>query len=220
MTFVEVSVIVGKVVPYINMIGVLVGIYFLFQSKLNEVFQLLLIYFEISLVFNVSMELAGNYFGNNLILIPLFGFSELLFYTYFFSKSIFSKNKRSRNITLILGGIGLGYIIFEIINSDPTKPENFQTYARVVDALLVVTYSMIYLYNSLSNDDRLERNIFALVSGLLVYFSLNVILLLPINFMINEASVIKFYFWFAYTILIILFYIFITYILWKSGKTR
>ena len=219
MTVKELSTIVGNTVPYLNVLGICVGLFYLSRSRLNDVFKFVLAYLEICLIFNYLMEVSVHFFKTNLFLIPIFGFVELLFFTYLFAALLNKKNPRTAASIVITGGLGLSYILFDIFANDPLNSSGFQTYARVVDAVLIVFFCMTYFYNTLANEIKTNQHVFLLISGILVYYSLNVILLLPINFMINDASQLKFYFWFAYTILMILFYIFLTYTLWRSGKT-
>jgi hypothetical protein len=53
-----------------------------------------------------------------------------------------------------------------------------------------------------------------------IYFSLNLIFFLPVNFLINVASSVKFYFWSANLLLTISFYTFLCKEIWKNGSTR
>lgn len=55
---------------------------------------------------------------------------------------------------------------------------------------------------------------------ILTYFSLNLIMILPINYFINAETDLKFIFLVSNMITTTLFYIYLTYSLWKNGKIQ
>jgi hypothetical protein len=49
---------------------------------------------------------------------------------------------------------------------------------------------------------------------------LNIIIFLPLDFLISEDSIFNFYIWFANLGVTVLFYLFLIYSIWKNGRIR
>ncbi len=175
-------------------------------------------YMGLALVSTIGMQLMASYFGNNLILVTAFGLFELLLFTVLYSK--YMGMKRLRWLILVLALLGSSFICYELLTIDFFNTAEFQTYARVLDAFIIIMFSMIYFFDKLSKGTDLSNSAIVLNTTILVFFSLNLIFLLPINFLINEESQLKFYFWLTYITIISIFYLFVTYLIWKNGKRR
>ncbi|NOQ72197.1 MAG: hypothetical protein GQ574_09365 [Crocinitomix sp.] len=207
---------IDKVMPYLLLFCIIIGA--IKYKRIETHFKVLWFYLILSLVANIGMKLLGDVFGNNLILIPLFGFFELALFTILY---MYYMNLGKLRVTiLVLSLLGGGYILYECCTVNIAEPGEFQSYARAVDAFIIVVFSMIYFFDKLSKGTDLNDSALQLNAKILVFFSLNLIFLLPMNFLIGENSInLKFYFWFAYISIVTLFYLIITFSIWKNGRT-
>ncbi len=113
---------------------------------------------------------------------------------------------------------GLTYIAFEAITLDTSDLANYQTYARNVSSLLIVLMALHYIFSELREGSTLKGDTVHFV--LLFYYSFEFMLLIPFNFLINASTTSIMYIWTARVILIFIFYSYLTYYLWSSGKTQ
>ncbi|MFT5822977.1 MAG: hypothetical protein ACI8ZM_004234 [Crocinitomix sp.] len=187
-------------------------------NKVSANFRVLFYYLVLSLLANLGMKLIAYYWGNNLIVIPLFGFFELALFTVLYARHM--DLKKVSNLVWVVGIIGCGYILYETCTVNTIVPSEFQSYSRPISAFIIVCYSMIYFFDKLLKGTDLNDSTIKLNATILVFFSLNIIFLLPMNFLIGENSnYVKFYFWIAYTLIVVLFYLTITFSIWKNGRT-
>lgn len=213
----DIIIAIDKATPYILLCCLVIG--FIRYNKIEVHFKVMLYYLLLAIVANISMKLLGHYFKNNLILIPLYGLFELVLFTILYA--YYMDLKKLRYVNLTIGLIGCSYIIYEVSTVNTAIPSDFQSYARPVDAFIIVLFSMIYFFDKLSKGTDLSDSAIRLNTIILIFFSLNLIFLLPLNFLIGQNSNdLKFYFWISYISMITIFYLFITYTIWKNGKTQ
>lgn len=191
------------------------GIFGLIYFKyLNRSHRLLLLYLLVSLGFDFTARTMANFNNNNLILWPLLSIVELAIFSGIYIKIIKTK------LLWIATAFGSTFIIYEIINIDTYNTSAFQPYSKVVSSFLIVFFILYNFILHLKSDKDISRINQFLNSIVLGYFALNIILLLPINFLINEKSGLTMYIWTAYLIITILFYTCLTVLICKNGKTR
>ena len=191
--------------------GILGLIYF---KHLNRTHRLLLLYLAVSLGFDFTARTMANFNNNNLILWPLLSIVELLIFSGIYIKIIKTK------LLWIATALGSIFIVYEIINIDAYNTSAFQPYSKVVSSFLIVFFILYNFILHIRSDKDISRINQFLNSVVLGYFALNIILLLPINFLINEKSGLTMYIWTAYLIITILFYTCLTVLICKNGKTR
>lgn len=215
MEIVEVGVFIGQLTPFILVACLIIAI--IVFRRIEPHFRVMAFYLLTALIADISMRIMGEYFGNNLILFPIFALAELSLFTILFVW--FMQLERYFWIIIGIGGLGISFILYECFTLDANHPETFQTYSRTVDAFIIVGYCMLFYFDKLRkgiapSDSRLKLN-----TIVLIFFSFNLIFLLPMNFLISQRQAqIIFYFWMFYLIIINFFYIYITYALWKNGK--
>ena len=115
--------------------------------------------------------------------------------------------------------VGIAFSLYEIFTIDYLDPVNFQSYSRVLVVFLIVIFAMIFFFEKLSAGTNPKDYKLSVNTGILIYYSLSVVVLLPINFLINEGTSLKFYFLLGNSFITLLFYLFLTYAIWKNGKT-
>lgn len=218
MDILKLSLAIGEVIPIVNAIGVMIGV--LLMHRLTRSGSIFFYYLIACLLSNLSMTFFGDLLGNNLFMFPLFSLIELVFMTILFTHTFFETSIKLRRFAYSLAGIGMLYIIYELLSVDYFSSYSFQTYSRVLSAFIIVIFCFCHFFYELTGSDKIDTTKTMISSGLLIFYTMNVILLLPMNFLTSQGHPVVFYFWFVYYLFILLYYAFITYILWKSGKTR
>lgn len=210
---------ISSYLTYLSTISICLGITIggLFYSKLPPIFRSLIYYFILALVFDILCKTVGRMYDNTMVFIATYGFFELLFFTYLYSKYMFA-NKPSKLI-ILLGSLGLIAVSYDCITADYYDLVNFQTYARTIADFIVVVFCMIYFFVKLSKGTHPGNPKIVLNTILLLYFSIHLIIFIPINYLINASTGFIYAFLIGNMILTILFYIFLSITLWKNGKT-
>jgi len=210
--------IVTFISPIILIIGILLGI-FKFKT-LKESNRLIFLY----LVFSLTFDLLSRYFGYyseskyNLFLIPIYGFFELgflsvLYYKYIFqSKSKFLLSFIVTMHLLILAEIILGKGLFH--------PKSFQSFGKVIADALIILYS-IYFYLKMFKGQIPIRSKYAFLNAVvLIYFSINLIIYLAINFLVNAQFKLVVSFWIINLLSVIIYELILVSLIWKDGRIR
>lgn len=199
--------------PIVLIIGVFWGIYYLkYISKPNYV---ILGYLIVSLIFDLVSRKIGSDSNNNLLLWPLLSLAELItFSIYYLKTNLYS---RAIFLFLILGSI---YMLTELYYIDVYNIQNFQPYSKVISSFIIVLFALIKFYQQIIKEDLDSLKKQYINSFILVYFSMNVLLLLPINYLINAKIEVTIYIWTVYLLITVAFYISLSYYLWKNGRKR
>jgi hypothetical protein len=218
MTLIEFSAALSNLSPFISGLGLLLGC--LTYKRLNGLHQCLTIYLGIMLFTHLLAELLGHVISdNNLIVLHIYSFLELIILLYLYKKHLF----KSRQLILTgLGLAGLLYIITEMLLLfvfNTLNVRQHQPYAKVVGNFVIVLMALAFMYEKMSRFREIEWGNFRLNIVFLIFFTLETVLFLPFNFMVNEESGIKFYFWTGHVIAIILFYMYLTFKIWRNGRT-
>jgi len=210
----------GQILTYLSNLILFAG-FILSVIKWGEskpISKSLTVYIAILLGSAVLMYVIARIFSDNIIVLYIYSFSELAFMLYFFKRHMFLKKQL---LLTILGIAGLLYILAEMLLVFVFKGlviKEFQPYAKVVDNFVIVLMTLAYLHEKMSRYGESEWGSFRLNMVFLVFFTLNTILFLPFNFMVNAAGNVKFYFWTGHIILLILFYLYLTFEIWANGR--
>lgn len=199
--------------PFLLFVGMVIGV--AFYSKLEDSHRLLVIYLFVAFLIDILSRLMGIYYNNNLILIPLFGLFELLLLSRLYFKHLIPVKS---GVWSILIAFLVVFNLVEIVLLFDVTPEDFSGYSRALDSLAIVILSIVFYLKQIANDQELKPGFFFLNTLIFVFHSLNLILYLPLNFLINENSNVKFHFWSISLVLTLIFYISIIRILWTYGK--
>lgn len=201
-------------VPFLLLSGMTLGIYY--YSVLELKYRYFILYFAICLLIDIVSRIAGDFYGNNLLFLVVFSLLELLFFYKFYSTCFF-KRKIPKHFVAIL--IACMYMIGEIYVLSTTRPEEFQSYSKTLGSFIILLMVIDFMFEML-NKKQFNNELLKFNSILIIYFSINLIFFLPVNFLINAPSHIKFYFWFVHLIMTIIFYLFILIGIWKNGVKR
>ncbi len=199
-------------------LGIAVVIGMVKFKKLQPLYKWLFFYVLIALIFHVLSHYYGYFHKNNLRFAQSYGFFELLIFIIIYRS--FLLKQITGIIILVLGICGLIYIVKESMTLDFTDLKNFQYYSRPIDAFIIVLASILYFAEQIGQTKTVDRSKMILNGVILVYFSLNLIMILPINYFINAETTLKFIFLVSNMITTTLLYIYLTYALWKNGKIQ
>ncbi len=148
---------------------------------------------------------------NNLILFNVLSFFEIVIFGY-----LYLRYYKGSNVTFILSLLGLFYIVTEGILIDHNDLASFQTYSRIVSSFIIVVMVLDYLFNELKTGSILKNEVLHFV--ILSYYSIEFMLLIPFNFLINHDSTSIMYIWMARIFLNIFLYGYLTFFIWKNGR--
>ena len=196
------------ITPIILIVGVIGGA--VFYNRLEKKHRLLLLYLIVALTFDISGRFFGHFFKYNLFLIPLYGLAELIVFCFIFTI------KRSYFFVII--GIGSLLVGYEIFSIDPFDTSGFNSYSKVFANFSILLMAFLSYYRILESEEEIERKVLVFKSLTFIYFALSLILYIPLNFLISKNSDLPFYFWNVNLIITSSFYIYISHILWNSGK--
>jgi len=204
--------------PFVLLVGVLFGV--LKFRRLKKSNKLLVFYLGFSLTF----DLLSRYFGYiaqskyNLFLIPIYGFLELGFLSVLYYRYILrSKSKYLLSFIVFMHLLILVEIFF---GKGLFHPESFQSFGKVIADASIILYS-IYFYLKIFKGQIPIRSEYAFLNAVvLIYFSINLIIYLAINFLVNAQFKLVVAFWIINLLSVIIFELILISLLWKDGRTR
>jgi hypothetical protein len=184
-------------------------------KKLSFEYKLVGVFILGSFIFQVFNFYITDY---NLYFVPLYGLFEFTIFSILFLKLISPQNK---NLFLIIASIISIVLIVEGITSYFNQnAASFFSYGKVLTNLSIITYSAFYIINTLRDKSKkIEPNKINLSYTLMAYYILTLLNYIAINFLVNNSLQIVGYFWNFHAFINILFYIALTFLLWKYGKT-
>jgi len=214
MTFYELLKLFTYITPFILGSVIVIGLYY--YRFIKRELQLLLLYIGLCFITEVTSRIVGVFYKNNLIFIVLFSFFELIFFSIFYQLYFFKRKVRS---FIILTTVALLYILWEVFSLWQVPPSEFQTYSGVISAFFIITIAINYLFEKIEEKEK-QSSLIKLNYAFIIFYSLHLIFFLPINFLINVPSSIKFYFWLANLLLTISFYVYLGREIWRNGLTQ
>lgn len=201
-------------IPLISGIAVFAVLYY--YKFLLPVYKLIGIYLFISFITDQMGIVVARFFNNNLILIIVFALLELLIYS-----CIYLVISGRKLFLIISTSLACCFIFFEILYTNPADSENFQPYARVVSSFFIVLFALNYFYETIAyTHHHSQQSYLNLNTLILIFYVLNFIYFLPINFLIDESSNTPFFFWIGNCSLTLLFYSLLTVLLCIHGKRQ
>lgn len=201
--------------PVILLIGTITGVYnFIAIDKIHKVLTL---YILLMLGVDLSTRFLSMY-TNNFIIFPLYCLIELIFFIYFFTGFLLNKTNK---LFKIIGYLGCLYIIGELLLYFILEDLNivqFQPYAKVVDNFIIIMMSLAYFLERIDAFNNINRKLFNLNVVLLIFFTVTILVFLPFNFLVNENTGLKFYFWLINILSLVFFYSYLTYSIWQNAR--
>ena len=214
MTFYEILRLSTLLSPAVLLIGTILGFYF--YRYLDKIYRGITWFLLIMLLIDSTGRFIEDY-GNNLLVLLFYSLVEMLLFIFFYYTYLF---KAKHRFILGLCFIALLYIIWEIITLQNVEANSFQSYSKVVDNFVIITLCLAYFHERINIFKESKWENFRLNAVILVFFFINMIFFLPINFLINESTGLKFYFWLGNLVITVAFYSYLTHSIWKNGRTR
>lgn len=214
MTFNQILSIATLAVPFLLIGGIAVGLRL--RKYLQRNYMYLVVYLIICLITDVLSRIVGGLYDNNLIFIVVFSLLELVFFYLYFRPSF---TEKAANYYAVAVAFAVLYMVYELFFLRNVAPAAFQPYSKVIGAFLIIVMVLNCLFQTIK-DDPFVQSVSNLNSIFVLYFSLNLIFFLPVNFLINVTSSVKFYFWCANFLLTLSFYTYLSHEIWKNGSTR
>jgi hypothetical protein len=210
--------LISPTTPIVLLIGILVGI-FNFRH-FSKGFRVIFAYLVMALI----IDLLSRYFGYyshlkyNLFLHPIYGFLELVFFSTLYYKYIL----HSKSIPLLLFIIFmLLLIVFEFVFVNKLfDQKSFQSFGRVIADLSIISFCLLYYWEVFKGRVAMRPDISFLNATAIIYYSINLIIFLFINFLVNESLRIVNVFWMVNLISVISFYLVLIWLIWQDGKIR
>ncbi len=186
------------------------------KSPFNVLKFALLGYLITSLAFYFMGEFLGTIFNNNLILIPIFGVIELLWFSLIYRA--ITGDRRYYFITIP----SFIFLIYELNTIEFHLPVHVESYTRFVSTLSMLLLALFYCFTLLKNKWKTYvPSLFFFNAALLIYASFSCLYYLPLHFLLNGKSESKFLLWFINIIITLLFYLIITNVLCRlTGKEK
>ncbi len=178
--------------------------------------KVIYIYLFISLFVDLISRFWSYAFAQNLEFISIFAIIEVIIFYIFYYKILASNNNLAGNILTILT---LAYLCLDIFLFRTDRLIDYQTYTRSVSSLYIVLSSMLY-YKKIYSEYIRDKELLQLNGILLLYYSLNFILYLPINYIINVSVAINISLWIFKVILLLIFYLYLWKHLMNYGKNK
>lgn len=216
MKFNTFSEIITNLSPLVLFIGTSVGLFY--YKKLDKITKLLLYFLMGSLAIDMCSRVLAELLNNNLILYVVLSLLELLIFL-----KIYNHLCKKKKLVWTLGIVGVLYTLTESIYLNANNVELFQPYAKALTPLLIVIMALAYFFDLIQDEMKLLKGkvrYFSLNSIVLCFFSLEFLFLLPINFLINGGFYLAVYVLVAHVFLLVLFYSYLTYFIWKHGRSQ
>ncbi|MBL4705267.1 MAG: hypothetical protein JKY54_12150 [Flavobacteriales bacterium] len=158
-------------------------------------------------------RIVGGIAFNNLILFNVLSIVEILTFSWLYYTMI-----NQKRWVWLLGAAAIAYVFVETLGIDADEVASFQSYSKMVSSFAIVIMGLKYILEHVKEERSiLNRNLNYVI---IFYFSLELILLLPLNFLINQDSNLIFYIWFLHLGINILLYVYLIRFIWKNGKIQ
>lgn len=209
--------LISAISPILLLIGIIVGLKYI--NYLAPSWRLILAYLVVCLVVDLLYRYLGFYSHSkyNLFMIPIFGFLELSIFSVLYYKYIFQNKSKSLLIFIVTI---LLLILYEVISTlKSSHKESFHSYGKVVADASIVFFCLIYYWRVVKGQIPINSEYNFLNSVVFVYYSVNLLLYLPVNFLVNAKLTLVIFFWVVNLISMVLFYLILIYLIWQNGKT-
>ena len=209
MTIYEIYKSIDFLSPLALIIGVSVGA--IFYKYLDNVHRSVSIYLGFMLLVDFTSRIYAYCFSNNHIILLLYSMLELILFLYFYLKYML----RKKYLAIICIGIaGILYILWELITFRENAKQ-FQPYSKIADNAMIIFLVLTFFSEKISNYSDSKWDYFKLNIAVLLFFTINLIFFLPLNFLINEET--GAYFWIGIVIINMLFYLYLTSLIWQNA---
>lgn len=185
---------------------------------LNKSFRLISLFIWITALANVLGLLSIKHTGTNLSILPALSLATLLIFSKLYLDEFLQE--RAWGLLILIGGavVIIGFDIY--FSYTGLSVRQFYALGTVASDLSIVIFCLYYFWKSLQEEEQLNRELWILNSGFLIYFSISTLLFFSINFLVNESLKVVAPFWMLNAFSASFLYIFLTYRIWKYSSTQ
>lgn len=187
-------------------------------KQLPQLYKLIGIYIGLSILVELLTTYLMKSTGYNLFLLPIYSFAELVIFSSIYLR-FFLKGENAVLKGLLLLAHGLILLDFLFL-CDLFNAETFYAFSKVVADIAIVVLCLKYFSNILKEETPIKKELLLLNSVFIGYFSINSIIFLSINFLVNESLDLVTPFWVLNALSALFLYSFLTYMIWQHGRTQ
>jgi len=138
-------------IPLISVLGCLIGIYY-YRNLIGKS-KLILFYLFLCLVFDLISRILVFTQHNNLILVPIFGFLELLVFSMIYHKYMLKRKRMLvfSNVFVLL------LVLLDCVFADPFQLSSFHSVGRIIDAFFILVLCLSYFYDLMIDQESSSR---------------------------------------------------------------
>lgn len=189
-----------------------------FYKELAPHYKLINSYIWLGILIDLLTTYFMNKTGYNLFLLPIYSFAELAIFSTIYLR-FFIKKK-----TFILKGLlalAHGLIILDfLLLCDLFNAKSFYAFSKVIADIAIILLCLRYYRMILKEEAPIDKELLLLNSVFIGYFSINSIIFLSINFLVNESLDLVTPFWVLNALSALFLYLFLTYMIWQHGKIQ
>jgi hypothetical protein len=185
-----------------------------FYKQLASIYQYLSFY----IWFTILTNYIGLYFSSNLFWLPIYSFAELAIFSIIYLRFFLKGEKVVLQSLLLLAHVLI--LLDFLFLCDLFKVETFYAFSKVVADISIILLCLRYYWTILKEDSPINKELLLLNSVFIGYFSINSILFLSINFLVNESLDLVTPFWVLNALSALFLYSFLTYMIWQHGKIQ
>ncbi|MCG2616164.1 hypothetical protein LZZ85_17840 [Terrimonas sp. NA20] len=176
----------GIIVPASIIIPVITAI--VKWRKWNNAFGFIFLYLCFSLAANIASHIMARHGINNMPLLHADTIIEMLLFGFFFIKLF-----KERRVRQFIGICLVLFCLFTLINFLFIQSiYQFNTYPRPVEAILIISFALIYWwqgdFDQVSEERWTDIPVNWIISGILLYFSSTMFLFIFSNYLIHQFS--------------------------------
>ena len=205
--------ILSYVIPIILLIGTVMGFLVYRQFKTNRFIKLMFFLFFLSILNDLFSRITPVYFDSNLIFINTYSLVELIILYLYLKNAFIEEKKVFKHVFVLL----VLFNIFEFFTVDFHDYLYYQSYSKSLNSLflLILSIFLILSYIKLDRFENVNRVLFLLP----IYLTINSLIGLPLNLLINYVDESVYYIWMINTLNSLTFYSVLIFTTWKYGKT-
>lgn len=177
-------------------------------------------YLVMALAFDVGTRWWVRYQSNNLVFVTLFGMGELVVFSLLYIRYfLVTYRKVALSLAVVITAFSGTECLLSMYGS-AKDVAMYQTYGRSAVAFTIVCYGMLFAVESLGDALTVHRHLFRLNVAVVLYFALNFLFYLPINFVVSASTPWKYLLWMGNLLVLVAFYSYLLRHLWRFGKDR
>lgn len=202
--------------PLILLTGIIVGA--VFYRAISASGRLIWWYFLAMFLIDVTSRLVLlTSSKNNLIFLSIAGIADVAFLSVLYLRYF---QITYRKLLMLLSVTVLLNALLSVLVRDIGVIANYNGYDKSFCDGLLIIFALISTLDQLNGRKPLHHGVLGINAGILLYYSMDLLLSLVWNFLINAGVEMVFYFVFLRLALLLILYSIFVYNLWQTGKNR